>query len=171
MKNPSTQPDIAFLFYSMDCGGVERIIVNLSKYFVQHNLKVDLLLRRVQGEYLTHLPPEVRIIDLGDSYIDNITKLTHYLRQEQPLNLIARMYPHNELAIIARFFANSSTHIVVSIHSILSGQHEIVQFRWPILSKIHTPLKKLLARILYRWADTVLAVSHGAAQGISQVPV
>jgi len=162
-------PDVAILFYSLECGGVERNIVCLTQHLTQRGLKVDLLLRHVQGQYLTQIPPEVRIIDLGQGYLKNISRLVAYLRQEQPVNLLSRMYPHNEMAIIARFFAKSSTQIIVCIHSMLSGQQHIVQFRWPVLSKIHTPLVKFMAFCLYRWADKVLAVSRGSASDLAQV--
>ncbi len=165
-------PDIAFFIHSLDSGGVERNTINLIQYFVKMGLKVDLLLRIVQGEgagvYLSQLPPQVRIIELGSGF-KGLFKLINYLKQEEPLNLFAAMYPINEMAILAKYLTKSSTRIVISVHGVLSCQEYVVQFPWPVLSKIHAPWVRLLARWFYPWADDIVIVSQAAAKDFVQV--
>jgi len=161
MSKPESH--VAILFHSLDVGGAERLIVNLAQDFVKQGLQVDLLLRHVHGRFLQQLPADVHIVDLGQGYLENLKRLVAYLRHEQPQSLMAKMYPQNELAIIARFFARSNTRIIVSIHSVFSGQQDVVQFRWRVLSWIHTPLVKLLARYLYGWADAIVTDSKASA--------
>jgi glycosyltransferase involved in cell wall biosynthesis len=161
-------PQIAFFIHSLNCGGVERNTVNLIHNFVKKGYKVDLLLRSVEGEYLSQLPPQIRIIKLGNGF-NGLLKLINYLKKEQPLNLFSAMYPINEMAILAKHLAKSSTRIVVSVRTTLSCQEDVVQFRWAVLNKIHAPWVRFLAKLFYPWADEIVLVSHAAAQDFVQV--
>lgn len=55
---------IAIFLPSLRGGGAERTMVNLSKGFTECGLKVDLILAKAEGPYLSLVPPEVRIVDL-----------------------------------------------------------------------------------------------------------
>ncbi len=162
------KPQISFFIHSLDGGGVERNTLNLIQGFVKKGFKVDLLLRSAQGEYLSQLPPQVRIVELGNGF-QGLLRLIKYLKQEKPLNLFSAMYPINEMAILAKYLTKSSTRIIVSIHSILSSQEHIVEFRWPILNKIHAHWVRLSARLFYPWADDIVIVSHAAAKDFVEV--
>ncbi|HBB33980.1 MAG TPA: glycosyl transferase, partial [Cyanobacteria bacterium UBA9273] len=45
-------PDIAIFIRSLHGGGVERVMLNLARCFIERGLKVDLLLARAKGPYL-----------------------------------------------------------------------------------------------------------------------
>lgn len=169
MLMSNTRPLVALFAHSMECGGVERITLNMARYLTSHGYRIDLLLRIATGEFLSDVPPGVRVHELGGSYFGTLYSLVKYLRRERPLNLLSFMYPQNELALLANYLAGSHTRTLVSIRSMLSGQDHIVQFRWPILSRIHTPIVMFLCRHTYARADIILAVSHGAAQDLATV--
>jgi glycosyltransferase involved in cell wall biosynthesis len=160
-------PDVAFLIQSLDGGGAERIVLNLAQNFVERGFKVDLLLCLAHGEFLAEVVPEIRIIQLSNNHFKKLFKLIRYLRQEKPANLIAVMYPQNEIAILAKFFSGKSTKIIVTIHTMLSGQHYMVQFPLMAIGRIHAMWVKFVARLLYVWADEIVAVSKGAARDLS----
>ena len=63
-----------------DCG-VDRIILNLTKCFVEKGLKVDLVLNRTSNSsMLKELPPEVELVDLkADGFSKYLPKLIKYL--------------------------------------------------------------------------------------------
>lgn len=48
---------IAIFLPSLRGGGAERMMVNLSKGFAKCGLKVDLVLTKAEGPYLSMVPP------------------------------------------------------------------------------------------------------------------
>jgi glycosyltransferase involved in cell wall biosynthesis len=52
---------IAILLPSLEGGGAERSMLNLANAFVARGRKVDLVLCRVKGAYLEHIPPAVQL--------------------------------------------------------------------------------------------------------------
>jgi hypothetical protein len=56
---------IALFLPSLRGGGAEKVMVNLALGFVEQGLKVDLVLAKAEGPYLSRVPEEVRVVDLG----------------------------------------------------------------------------------------------------------
>lgn len=165
----SGQPLVALFAQSLECGGVERITVNMLQHLASRGHRADILLRVAAGEFLAELPPGVRVVELGKSPAQALLRLVGYLRREQPRNLLSLMYPQNELALLAKALSGTRVRTLVSVRSMLSGQHEIVAFRSPCLRLLHTAWVKFLARHGYPHADGIVTVSDGAARDIADL--
>ncbi|NER52747.1 MAG: glycosyltransferase [Symploca sp. SIO1A3] len=156
-------PDIAIFLTYLEGGGVERVLVNLIRGFVQQGLSIDLVLVKAKGPFLSLIPPEVRIIDLGvNRLVLSIPGLVNYLRENKPKALLSAMQDINLVALWARRLAGVSTRIVVSVHNTISQE-----------SQNSTQLKRriapYLARWFYPWADAVITVSQGSAEDFQRL--
>ena len=163
------QPPLAVLSHSLECGGVERITVNMAQHLVSQGHRVDLLLRVATGEFLAEIPAGVRVVELGRSHARALFRLVGYLQCERPRSLLTLMYPQNEIGLLARWLAGTRVRTLVSVRSMLSGQQEVVDFRWPLVRRIHAHGVRLLARCCYPYADGVVTVSDGAASDIAHL--
>lgn len=158
-------------------GGAERVLINLASCFAAHGLEVDLVLSRAEGPLLDSVSSQVRIIDLKASAYDkgerlklptsfsslsSLPKLVNYLRQEKPTALLAASHYSNEIAILAKFLARVPTKVVVSEHIALSVQAKQVE-------QISSRFAPITARLLYRLADGIIAVSEGVAKDLAQI--
>ena len=92
-------PDVANFLRTLNGGGAERVYLNLDQFFLQQNLKVDMVLARAKGPLLKQLPSDIRLIDLqGQSKLSMTLKLAKYLRVEKPTSLLAALhYPCEKL--------------------------------------------------------------------------
>lgn len=162
-------PLVALFAQSLECGGVERITVNMLQHLASRGHRADILLRTAAGEFLAELPPGVRVVELGRSPARALLHFVGYLRREQPRNVLSLMYPQNELALLAKALSGSRVRTLVSVRSMLSGQHEIVAFRNPALRRLHTAWVRLLVRHCYSSADGIVTVSNGAARDIADL--
>ena len=156
-------PDIAIFLRCLYGGGAERILLNLARCFIEKELKVDMVLARAEGSLLEQLPPEIRLIDLkAKSKLGILPKLVQYLRQEKPASMLAALHYPCEIALLAKRIAGVSTRVVVSERNHLSLEAK----RIPQLSVRLTPLA---ARLLYPWADGIIAISQGVAEDLANV--
>lgn len=159
-KNPS---HIAIFLRSLAGGGAEKVMVNLSRSFVEKGLKVDLVLTRTKSTYDSEVHPDVRVVDLqAPSLPTSIPKLTNYLKKEQPFALLSALHYPCEIALWAKRLAGVSTRIIVSEHNTLSVEAK----RLPQLTARLTPIA---AKLFYPWADGIIAVSQGVATDLANV--
>ncbi|MDJ0615315.1 MAG: glycosyltransferase [Calothrix sp. MO_192.B10] len=156
---------IAIYLHSIFNGGVDRIMVNLSRGFIERGIKVDLV---VDSPGLLHLwdwPPEVRIVDLKASknILPRFSKLVDYLRQEKPTALLAGNHYSNEIAVLAKLMVGISTKIVVVEQISVSTEANSK----PIFNLRHwTPL---FIKFLYPRADGIVVASQGVAKDLVNV--
>ncbi|MBV6624294.1 MAG: glycosyltransferase [Rivularia sp. (in: Bacteria)] len=156
-------PDIAIFLRCLYGGGAERILLNLARCFVEQELKVDMVLAKAEGSLLKQLPAEIRLIDLkAQSKLGTIPKLVQYLRREEPKSMLAALHYPCEIALLAKRIAGVSTRVVVSERNHLSLEAK----RIPQLSVRLTPLA---ARLLYPWADGIVAISQGVGKDLANV--
>jgi glycosyltransferase involved in cell wall biosynthesis len=155
--------------YQLHDGGVERILINLMQNFVQRGLKIDLVLNRAGGPFLPQVPSEVRIVELSARlpFRDGVPKLAHYLRKEQPLVMLASVHLNTEVALIAKALAFNSTRVFVREASHLSLEARMrIDFTGSSQKMRWAPL---LAKVLYPWADGIIAISKGVAEDLVQI--
>ncbi len=140
-------------------GGVERVILLLSREFLAKGHNVDLVLLSKQGELLNLVPEQVRIIDLQAARVrQGFMPLVRYLREHQPDALIASMWPLTTLAVLATKLARFRGKLVVSEHSALSHSPQNIG------------LSGFALRASMRWvnarADCVVGVSAGVVDDL-----
>ncbi len=158
-------------------GGAERVLINLASYFVTQGLEVDLVLSRAEGPLLDSVPSQVRIIDLKASQYDkgkgikfptsfssisSLPKLASYLRKEKPKALLSASHYSNEVAVLAKLLVRVPTKIIVSEHIALSVQAKQVE-------QVSSRFAPMTSRLLYRFADGIIAVSQGVAKDLAQI--
>ena len=153
-------PRIAFLLPDFTIGGAERVALTLITAFVERGIEVDLVLVRPEGELLTALPKEVRIVPLGANRLaKSLIPLVRYLRDRKPDAMQVRMWPLTLIAIVAQRLAGSAVRIVVSDDSILSKAYAS-------RGLLHRLILRASIALLYPRASARVAVSEGVADDV-----
>jgi glycosyltransferase involved in cell wall biosynthesis len=153
-------PKLAIFLTYLRGGGVERVIINLARGFVEQGLSVDLVLVREEGSFMSLLPPEVRVVNLeGKRLISSLPALVRYLQQSKPVALLSAMQDINIVALWSRRLAGVSTRVVVSVHNTVSQESQN-STQW---KRRFAPQ---LARWFYPWADAIVTVSQGSANDL-----
>ena len=171
------QPSLAIFLRNLVGGGAERVMLNIAKGIAQQGIAVDIVLIKKEGEFLEHVPPQIRIVNLNTSRLDkgkkfklptsfqsttSLPKLVRYLRQERPKTLVSAAHFTNEIAILAKYLARVSTRVIVSEHTTLSQEAQRVE-------QLSARVAPLMAKTLYPWANEIVAVSNGVAQDLAQI--
>lgn len=153
---------LAILIPDMRGGGAERVALSLARGFLDRGREVDLVVLQARGELLSLRPEQVRLVDLDVARIRNaILPLRRYLRNEQPVGLLAMMWPMPIVAIVAKLMAGAATRIVASDHAILTehyqGQPGKLANLW------------LTTKAFYPLADRRVAASAGIARDLAAI--
>ncbi|PSN16423.1 glycosyl transferase [filamentous cyanobacterium CCT1] len=170
--NQLSSPDISLFLDNLEEGGVQRAIVNLARGFLAQGLKVDIVLQRAEGPFIKQVPPSVKIVDLRSPRLRaSVGVLADYLRQAQPKAMLASIHYSTEIAILAKYWAKSSTKIVVCEQGSLGPLQKMrVPINNPLAFLGLTPDRPTsLVKYFYPWADGIVAVSQGAAEDLAHV--
>jgi glycosyltransferase involved in cell wall biosynthesis len=164
--NPSWDNIRVSLFVpTLDGGGAELIAIRLAQGLLEQGFRVDLVLAKAEGEYLSRVPKQVRVIDLKSRspvILFKTIALHHYLRQEQPDVLIS-ILDIVSAATWAQRFAKAKTRVIMTAHTHLSQQFQDK----PEL--IGGKVRSLFIRWFYPQADAIVAVSQGVAKDLAQI--
>lgn len=159
---PSTAPGrtdakrLALFLPHLEWGGAERVILDLSREFVEADLDVDLVLAGSGGALLNEVPEGVRIVELGRSRVATaLIPLVTYLKGEKPDVVLSTLEHTNVLALIAAPFARS-TRVVIREANTASMDTDRSSTRNRILFE--------MMRRTYATARRVIAVSEGVAE-------
>lgn len=168
------KPEVSLFIRWLRGGGAERVILNLANGLAERNLKVDLIMLRVEGEYMNALHPDVRVVDLAARPTPSLAgwqmptsfqstgsmlKLVSYLKQYQPKSLIAATHYLNEVAVLAKHVSRVPTRVIVTEHTSLSQECRLAE-------QISSKLVPWAVRALYPFADEVVGVSEGVASDL-----
>lgn len=143
-------------------GGAERVFLDLAEALGDLGWSVDLVAASASGPLLADVPENVRLIDFGISHVTaSIPAFARYLRKRRPDAVLSAMTHANLVAIAATALSRVKTRVVVTEHTHLStflASSESLRGRaFP-----------LLMRLLYPYADEVVAVSSGVADDVAQ---
>jgi glycosyltransferase involved in cell wall biosynthesis len=156
----STSKRLALFISTLNCGGAERVTVNLLRAATDRGLLVDLILARSEGGFLADVPSSVRVVDLGAAKLQHgIPRLARYLRRERPHGVISHVTQANVAILLARMLARVESKVVAVEHINMS--------QW-IASGGIRPRVKSLASWLYPRADAIVGVSHGVARDVER---
>ena len=153
---------VALYMQSFAGGGAERIMVNLAQGLAGRGLRVDMVVARAEGPYLSMIPSGVRLVDLKcRRSLTSLPGLAHYLRRERPAALLSAMGASNLIALAAKSLAKFPGRVIISVHVNLSAhyQHE---------RGIKSGILPFLYRRFYARADAVVAVSQEAAADLTE---
>lgn len=151
---------VSILLPDLIGAGAQRVMANLAKGLLEHELEVDLVLVRAEGPYLAEIAKGVRVVDLRSRRVaTSILPLVRYLRSERPDVLLSALDHVNVGALLARRLSRVSTRVIPTVHvSYLAegtgrpGRRTLVVYA--------------MAKWCYRWADAIVAVSRGTAEEV-----
>jgi len=145
-------------------GGGERVMVDLMNHFVSSGHTVYLAVMKKGGMYTTEVSQKIIIVDFDTGrFVGMFWKLVHFLKKERP-DVVFSSYIHlNPLIIAANYFSRVKAKTVIRVGIPLS-----------IVFKNFSSFKDkyvltFLTKILYKRADTIIAVSKGIADDVASV--
>lgn len=142
-------------------GGAERVMLNLAQGFAKRGHVVDLVLARAEGPYLKEVPGDVQVVDLRASRVlASLPGLVNYLQEKRPAVLLSALDHANITALWAGKISRVPTRRVISVHNFLSSLSQTA-------ISTRDRLMPQWAKMFYRWADQVIAVSQGVAEDLS----
>lgn len=160
---PPTQPPIAVFASFSGSGGVERMLINLLRGFVDLGQPVDLILVRAESPHLIRLPEQVNQVRLAtDHTFAAIPALARYLRERRPAALLAVKDRGGRAAVLARALARTDTPILLRLGTNLSTAmaERTPPERW---------LRYAPIRLLYPRIERIVAVSNGVADDTARI--
>jgi glycosyltransferase involved in cell wall biosynthesis len=152
---------ICFFLYSFQGGGTERVFINLAHAFLNDGYRVTFLVIKKSGEYISHLHPDLEIIELSENKVSkfktirSIPKIVSFIRNERPTAFFSALTINNIIAVIAIKISRAKCKLIVTEHSSFYWLNEI--------SLVRAKIMKAGIKYLYRYADSVVAVSKGLA--------
>ncbi len=146
-------------------GGAERAMMHLAQGFAERGLKTDLVVAEAEGAYLSKIPAGVRLVDLqarSPVVVSKTFALQRYLQREQPQALFSALDIVSS-ATLARRLAGVPTQVVMCVQTNLSQQF-----------RDHQPhtfgrVRPQLVRLMYPWADALVAASAGVAADVARM--
>lgn len=164
---------VSFVFKTFNNNGAVRVNLTLAGGFVEHGLKVDVVVLKKEGKGLNWLPPNVRVVELklntsmpmrGFGKLLYLISLVRYLLKEKPAALICG--DGINFGSIAKQLARVPTQVIIASHNNLSN---FIQYKSVAYRKSLTAF--LLRRFLwfYSWADYIVPVSQGLADDLEKI--
>ncbi len=144
-------------------GGVERMLINLIRGFVDLGQPVELVLVRAASPHLARLPGSVEQIRLDARHTFlAVPALARYLYDRRPAALLVAKDRAGRTAVLARAVAGTATPIVLRLGTNLSTAMAGRSWfdRW---------LRYLPIRLLYPRVDRIVAVSVGVAEDTARI--
>jgi glycosyltransferase involved in cell wall biosynthesis len=144
---------------NLNCGGLERLQIDLAPFFIAAGLEVTFLLGAARGELLGNVPAEARVVTLnGTQQLKALLPIVRYLRRARPAILLVHTEHTAIISLWARAIARGATRIIVCQHNTLSAQSQRTRWQYRILP--------ILFRLFLGWADRIVAVSAGVAEDL-----
>jgi glycosyltransferase involved in cell wall biosynthesis len=156
---PSSRKICVFL-HDLRGGGAESCTLRLIEGMLRSGRNVDLVLVRASGEFLAHIPPGTRVVDLKkDRVAHSIFAFARYLRRERPTSVLASLHHINLAAILAVWISRLNTNLIICEHNQISQK----------VRHARGFVRRLTYRavaVLYPRATGIVAVSKGVADDL-----
>ena len=157
-----TREHIAIYVPSLSGGGAERVMLDLASGLSDRGIRVDLVLVKAEGDYLSQVPKGLRLIDLNSHRtLASLMKLVAYVRRERPAVLLATLTQANVIALVAKILLRGRLRVVTRIANTYSEELATGSFK-------HRVALRLL-KFLFPVADRIVAVSQGVADDLSEM--
>jgi len=143
----------AFLLRDLGEGGAERSSLRLANGLARGGMAVTLFLMKKKGPMLAEVAPGVEIVDLGNSFINLLTRL-----RSARIDFLLPIYTSMS-ALLAKIILRATWHVV------LSQRNMFTMDRGPI----QTRLRSLRCRLLYPSASACVCISNGVADEMKKL--
>jgi glycosyltransferase involved in cell wall biosynthesis len=166
METTTAPKQIAIYMHTLYNGGVERVMFDLIRGFLDRGIAVDLVLDHlIYSPFEKILPEGVNLVKLGaHSPLQRIGKLRDYLATRRPHAMLSATHFANETACVARYLAKVDTRLLLSEHTTLSSDIANSSPR-----SLRTMVIRWTTRRIYPMADAIIAVSNGVADDMCKV--
>lgn len=155
----SKKLDISLFVYSFRGGGAEAVIVTLAEELQCRGHSVTVFVVDPTGPNAGKLTPKVSVRELsGTNIITTTVSLWRALRQARPDILLSTMEMPNVMAVAAARAVGSIPVVIQSV-SVNSNRRRSGKYR----------LIPALKRLVYPFADQMVAVSDGVATDLSTI--
>ena len=153
---------IALFVGSLEGGGAERAMLDISRGLVQRGFAVDLVLMRPTGPYFEDVPDSVQVIALNThGIVATLPALMNYLRRQQPSVLLSTLNTCNVAALLARVQLGPGLAVIVRQANHFSMYAATSHFRRRVLMAVE--------RALWRFADAVVTNSSAVAVDLKRI--
>ena len=147
------------------------MLVRLATRFAELGHKTDLvLLDGSRNNYAAELSPNVSVVNLDVPrwrFVKGIPALRRYLRREVPDAMLAALPTANAIAVWACALSSWHPRVVISERN---ADSTAVGTLKPQHRGMRNRLARMAIRSSYRFADGVIAISDGVAEGVRAVP-
>ena len=138
-------------------------MIHLAREFARTGHRVEFALMQMQGDFLPEAQKQFPVHDLAVRRVRQVpTALAGYLRRTKPDTVIANMWPLTSAAVIGRALSLHRCHLLLLEHTVLTQQYA----SW---GRRHGKTMAVTIAATYRFADTVAAVSKGAAIDLARL--
>ena len=153
---------VLFFISSLDCGGAERVMVNILRNIDKNRIDPILVLLYPfdNSPYKEFLPEDIKIIVINrksDSFFEKIKQFARFSRivsQKKPKVILSLLTHNNIMAILSGMLFKIK--VIVCEHITLS---EIINTKEG-KNILWIPIAPLV-KVLYRFSYKIIAVSHG----------
>lgn len=140
---------------SLRGGGAERVVVNIANGLRRRNEEVSLLLYEREGVYFDELDEQVPIDDLGISSrytrLFALFKYISFLKKKSPEIILVSGHSAFLLCFFLHTFFKHK--LMVIVHNTVSEEKGVSRY---------------IAKFFYRYADSIIGVSKGVSDDITQ---
>lgn len=149
---------VLFVLPDVRVGGIERVRLTLIEQFVAEGIECRLALRRCRGELLDRVLSLAPVDELAPRGIHQfIPALVKLIRHEKPTHIITAFSDVGFLVWIALRLTRSNAKWIHSVDQ----THSAVASRPGVLGLARHVLENLMAGVVYRHANAIVAVSKG----------
>lgn len=157
---------VMFVVDNLNAGGAERVIRTLADKFNKQIFEVTLLLfnynHNEKKKY--SIPDGINIVVLNKNKKNVLFSLIKKIKDLSPILVISTLAPVNIICILAKIIINNKN-IKFIIRETTIKSISIDNTKSNIFEKI---IYKLLIRILYKFADSIIAISEGSKMDLVQ---
>ena len=152
---------LAFFFPTFTPGGIERVMITLSREFLSRGIEVDILVADRRGPFENRIPEEARIVDLEAGRVArSLFPVRNYLQHRQPDVLLSGHTHANLVCVWAALLSETDVTTAVGVHTMESAKKR---------QGIKSRLIRRMVPATYRRADRIIAVSEGTAADASAI--
>lgn len=142
---------VTFFVPSMNCGGVEKVFINLMNEFASLNYNVTLLLCYNEGVLLSLLDKRIKLISFNKQLRKSLFPLILYFRKANPKVVISGPHYANVVAVLACILSFRKTKVIVTHHNFHDEETKLLG--------LHGRLAPYILKFFYSRAFKVVAVS------------
>jgi len=156
-----TKTKILFIIPSLYTGGAERFVINFLKFFNRDKLDLTLVLLSKEGELVSEIPNDIRIIELKCHAVrDSFFKISKLIRKEKPEVVFSTLGHLNLMLSVIKQFIFLKCKFIVREASTLSEFTK--ESRSPFIMD-------LIAKKFYPKLDAIICQSESMKSNLVRV--